>query len=104
MTAPFYLTLFLLCNTIIVSTIHTTVNVINTFFDIKDKENFIPTSFNYETATISTTDGIIKGAPTWNNVKYIKYLHCQLGKPKYVIMFRIWQKKYKKKLSVSENM
>lgn len=73
-----------------------TVNLINDFFDIRDKENFVPTSFNYETSTISTTDGVIKGAPTWNNVKYIKYLHCQLGKPKYVIIFKIWQKKYKK--------
>ena len=76
-----------------------TINFINKFFEIREQGFFIPSTFDYETATISTTDGVMKGYDTWNNIKCIKYLHCQLGKPKYVIMFKIWQKKWKKKLS-----
>lgn len=72
------------------------VNYLNSLFEIDEKGKFINSKFDFEASTISTTDGIMKGYPTWIPSKYIKYCYCQIGKPKYVIIYSYICYNYKK--------
>lgn len=66
---------------------------IETIKDLKlinqDYGNWIPTTFNYEEATVTTKNGIIKEYTTYNSVLNFKYCHCKLGKPKRVIIYNV---------------
>ena len=44
--------------------------------------------FNFETSEIKTEEGGLKWYDTWNDIKIMKYKYCQIGKPKYVIIFK----------------
>lgn len=54
-----------------------------------DEESWLPSEFDYETGTIGLTDGVPKGCPTENSVKWFKYNYCRIGKPEKVICYRI---------------
>lgn len=49
--------------------------------------------FNFENAEIKTEDGKLKWYDTWDNIKIMKYKYCQIGKPKYVIIFQGFAKR-----------
>ena len=48
----------------------------------------IYSSFDFENAELKTEDGVLKWYDTYNPVKILKYKYCQIGKPKYVIIFK----------------
>ena len=48
--------------------------------------------FNFETSEIKTEEGHLKWYDTWNDIKIMKYKYCQIGKPKYVIIFKAFAK------------
>lgn len=50
---------------------------------------WIPSSFDYETATIKSVDNIVKEYTTFNPILNFKYCHCRLGKPKRVIIYNM---------------
>lgn len=52
----------------------------------------IYSSFNFENAELKTEDGILKSYDTYNPIKILKYKYCQIGKPKYVIIFNGFSK------------
>ena len=56
---------------------------------------WIPSSFDYETATIKSVDAIVKQYPTFNPILNFKYCHCRLGKPKRVIIYNMVTKERK---------
>lgn len=66
---------------------------IETIKDLKlinqDYGNWIPTTFNYEEATVKPKNGIIKEYTTYNPILNFKYCHCRLGKPKRVIIYNV---------------
>lgn len=49
--------------------------------------SWVPTNFNYKTGY-----GLTTKAPTTNSLLWFKYCHCRIGKPKYIICYKI---KYK---------
>lgn len=55
--------------------------------------NWIPTTFNYDKATVKTQNGIVKEFSTFNPILNFKYCHCRLGKPKRVIIYNVVGKK-----------
>lgn len=72
-------------------------NDLNTIKDLKlinqDFGNWIPSSFNYNDATVKTEEGVVKEYTTFDPVLNFKYWHCRLGKPKKVIIYNIMNKK-----------
>ena len=48
----------------------------------------IYSSFDFENAELKTENGVLKWYDTYNSVKILKYKYCQIGKPKYVIIFK----------------
>ena len=74
-------------------------NDLNTIRDLKlvdqDYGSWVPSSFNYETATIKSVDNIVKKYTTFDPVLNFKYCHCRLGKPKRVIIYNIVNKERK---------
>lgn len=66
---------------------------IQTIKDLKlfNKEcgNWVPSSFNYKTATVKAKNNIVKEYTTYNSLLNFKYCHCRLGKPKRVIIYNI---------------
>ena len=71
------------------------INFINSLTDIVNPEvmgggNWIPSGFDYASATItSDEDGKVKWYQTWDSLKWFKYNHCLIGKPKRVIIYKI---------------
>lgn len=66
------------------------------FANIEDVQGFwVPSNFNYEDSTVTTIEGITKGSPSWNCEKILKYCHCMIGKPKYVIIYKVYVTKWK---------
>ena len=55
----------------------------------QDCGNWVPSTFNYDDATIIAQDGIVKQYPTFNPVLNFKYCHCRLGKPNRIIIYNI---------------
>lgn len=47
-------------------------------------QSWVPTNFDYKTGF-----GDKQGAPTNDSVKWFKYCHCRIGKPKRVIAYKI---------------
>lgn len=72
-------------------------NDLNTIRDLKlvnqDFGNWIPSSFNYNDATVKTEEGVVKEYTTFDPILNFKYCHCRLGKPKRVIIYNITSKK-----------
>lgn len=72
-------------------------NDLNTIKDLKlinqDFGNWVPSSFNYNDATVKTEGGVVKEYTTFDPVLNFKYWHCRLGKPKRVIIYNIMNKK-----------
>lgn len=58
----------------------------------QDSGNWIPSTFNYDDATVLTQDGIIKKYLTFNPILNFKYCHCRLGKPNRIIIYSIVKK------------
>lgn len=63
--------------------------IINLKLVNQDYGNWIPSTFDYETATIKSVDNIVKQYPTFNPILNFKYCHCRLGKPKRVIIYNM---------------
>ena len=55
----------------------------------EDYGNYVPTTFNYDKATVKVQNGVIKEYTTYNSVLNFKYCHCRLGKPKRVIIYNV---------------
>ena len=72
-------------------------NDLNTIKDLKlinqDFGNWIPSSFNYNDATVKTEEGVVKEYTTFDPILNFKYCHCRLGKPKRVIIYNIMNKR-----------
>lgn len=54
--------------------------------------NWVPSTFNYNTATVKAENGIVKEYTTFNPILNFKYCHCRLGKPKRVIIYNVTTK------------
>lgn len=71
-------------------------NDLNTIKDLnlinQDFGNWIPSSFNYNNATVKTEKGVVKEYTTFDPILNFKYCHCRLGKPKRVIIYNIMNK------------
>lgn len=48
----------------------------------------IYSGFNYENSDVTLKDGKLQWYETFDNIKIIKYKHCRIGKPKYVIIYQ----------------
>ena len=48
----------------------------------------IYSSFDFENAELKTENGVLKLYDTYNPIKILKYKYCQIGKPKYIIIFK----------------
>lgn len=72
-------------------------NDLNTIKDLKlvnqDSGSWVPSSFNYNDATIKTEKGVVKEYTTFDPILNFKYCHCRLGKPKRVIIYNIMNKR-----------
>jgi len=68
------------------------IDAIEYFGDNHENGVWINSKFNYNTAEVTTTDGVMKGYNTFNLSKIYKYKHCQIGKPKYIIIFKMLKK------------
>lgn len=72
-------------------------NDLNTIKDLnlinQDFGNWVPSSFNYNNATVKTEEGVVKEYTTFDPVLNFKYCHCRLGKPKRVIIYNIMNKR-----------
>lgn len=55
--------------------------------DIDLQHSWIPHNFKYSTAY-----GELSKAPTNNPIKWFKYIHCRLGKPRRIIVYKIPKK------------
>lgn len=55
---------------------------------VPDNGYKIYSSFDFENAELKTENGVLKWYDTYNPVKILKYNYCQIGKPKYVIIFK----------------
>jgi len=60
--------------------------------DVECKTSMIPVDFDYNTGYGKIEHNIPKIYPTIDSVKWFKYVHCRLGKPKYVIAYKINKK------------
>lgn len=60
------------------------LNLIN-----QDFGNWVPSSFNYNDATVKTEECVVKEYTTFDPILNFKYCHCRLGKPKRVIIYNI---------------
>ena len=45
-------------------------------------------NFDFENAELKTKNEVLKWYDTYNPIKILKYKYCQIGKPKYVIIFK----------------
>ena len=55
---------------------------------VPDNGYKIYSNFDFENAEIKTENGVLKWYDTYNITKILKYKYCQIGKPKYVIIFK----------------
>ena len=62
----------------------------------EDYGNYVPSTFNYDKATVKSKDGRIKEYTTYNPILNFKYCHCRIGKPKRVIIYNVIGKTKKK--------
>lgn len=73
---------------------------LNTIRDLKlvnqDFGSWVPSSFNYNDATVKTEEGVVKEYTTFDPILNFKYCHCRLGKPKRIIIYNITCRKIKK--------
>lgn len=72
-------------------------NDLNTIRNLKlvnqDFGSWVPSSFNYNDATVKTEEGVVKEYTTFDPILNFKYCHCRLGKPKRVIIYNIMNKR-----------
>lgn len=52
-----------------------------------DSGNTIPSNFDYDKGVVEYNDDI-KYYPTWNPLKWFKYIHCLIGKPKRIVVYQ----------------
>lgn len=50
--------------------------------------NWIYSNFNFKEGYFTTIDGIAKGYPTWNALKWFMYKYVLLGKPQRIIVYK----------------
>lgn len=65
-----------------------TIDLINNLKIIPENGYKIYSGFNFENAKVKTENGVLKWYDTYNPIKILKYKYCQIGKPKYVIIFK----------------
>ena len=51
--------------------------------------SWVYSDFDYEHGTFTTKDGKVKAAPTSDPVKWMKYNHVLIGKPKRIIAYKV---------------
>lgn len=51
--------------------------------------SWVHSNFDYEHGTFTTKDGKVKAAPTADPVKWMKYNHVLIGKPKRIIVYKV---------------
>lgn len=52
-----------------------------------DSGNTIPSNFDYDKGIVEYNDDI-KYYLTWNPLKWFKYIHCLIGKPKRIVVYQ----------------
>lgn len=50
--------------------------------------NWIYSNFNFKKGCFTTIDGVVKGYPTWNALKWFMYNYVLLGKPQRIIVYK----------------
>lgn len=60
-------------------------NLINT--DI-NACNWIYSNFNFEKGCFTIIDGVVKGSPTWNALRWFMYNYVLIGKPQRIIVYK----------------
>lgn len=64
------------------------ISLTNNLKIISENGYKIYSSFDFENAELKTENEILKWYDTYNPIKILKYKYCQIGKPKYVIIFK----------------
>lgn len=72
------------------------LNILERFHLINDSNydcNWVYSNIDYDAGTCTTIDGRLKGYPTWNPIKWFKFNHLLIGKPKRVIVYKYYGKR-----------
>lgn len=54
-----------------------------------DLRSWMPVDFNYNKGIVTQKQDIAKMSPTRDAVLWFKYVHCMIGKPKRIIVYRV---------------
>lgn len=64
------------------------LNYIQKFNLIDEEHSWIYSNINFDTGDVSSVNGIIQQHPTFNPIKWFKYCHLLIGKPKRIIIYK----------------
>ena len=68
-------------------------NILNRFHLLNSDNSFIYSNFNYDKGTVILKENKVKWYQTIDNIKWLKFNHCLIGKPKRIIIYKIDKKK-----------
>lgn len=69
------------------------LNILNP--NVMDARNIMPSNFDYDRGSVHTNDdGKLGWYSTWDAVKWFKYNHCLIGKPRRIIIYKVKAKDY----------
>ncbi len=68
-------------------------NILNHFHLLDNDNSFVYSGFNYDKGTIVLKENKVKWYQTTNNIKWLQFNHCLIGKPERIIIYKIDKKK-----------
>ena len=68
-------------------------NILNRFHLLDNDNSFVYSGFNYDKGTIVLKENKVKWYQTTNNIKWLQFNHCLIGKPEHIIIYKIDKKK-----------
>ena len=64
-------------------------NILNRFHLLDNDNSFVYYGFNYDKGTIVLKENKVKWYQTTNNIKWLQFNHCLIGKPERIIIYKI---------------
>lgn len=68
-------------------------NILNRFHLLDNDNSFVYSGFNYDKGTIVLKENNVKWYQTTNNIKWLQFNYCLIGKPERIIIYKIDKKK-----------
>ena len=68
-------------------------NILNRFHLLDNDNCFVYSGFNFDKGTIVLKENKVKWYQTTNNIKWLQFNHCLIGKPERIIIYNIDKKK-----------